>query len=243
MAEPPITIRAAHDSGPFTQPIIRIVIHATCPSVGFPKASEPGSALGTARYFAQAVSGGSAHYVEAVDGEAHCVPDNIRAWHAPPANDNAIGIEICAEGGDPGPDRGDHQPDRRRQQAPERWLGERAGRRGPAHHRPQALIQPDVGDVLSGLPVGGISAGALVGLIVLLILRGNLVPRQQLIDARQQVMDAQADRDYWRAAYDTQQQIALKQGMTLERLLVLAETDSHALTQIQTGLTHGTDDR
>jgi hypothetical protein len=99
MAEPPITLRAAHDSGPLTMPVTRIVIHATCPNVGYPAASAPGAAQGTARYFAQAGSGGSAHYVEDPTSEAHCVPDNVTAWHAPP-NPNSIGIEICAEGGD-----------------------------------------------------------------------------------------------------------------------------------------------
>lgn len=83
-----------------------------------------------------------------------------------------------------------------------------------------------MGDILSNLPVGNLSAGVLVALIVLLILTGRLVPRRQL-------MDAQADRDYWRTAHDTQQQVTLKQGMTLERLLVLAETSTHALQEIQ----------
>jgi hypothetical protein len=99
MAEPPVTLMAAHTSGPLAMPVTRIVIHATCPSVGYPAASAPGAALGTARYFAQAGSGGSAHYVEDPTTEAHCVPDNITGWHAPP-NGNSIGIEICAEGGD-----------------------------------------------------------------------------------------------------------------------------------------------
>jgi hypothetical protein len=99
MAEPPITVMAAHTSGPLAMPVTRIVIHATCPSVGFPAASAPGAAQGTAQYFAQAGSGGSAHYVEDPTTEAHCVPDNVTAWHAPP-NGNSIGIEICAEGGD-----------------------------------------------------------------------------------------------------------------------------------------------
>jgi hypothetical protein len=100
-----------------------------------------------------------------------------------------------------------------------------------------------VADALAGLPVGNLGAGALVGIIALLILTGRLVPRQQLLDVRQQVLDVQADRDYWRTAHDTQQQIALKHGMTLERLLVLAETSDHALNQIQTGLQFRPEDR
>lgn len=82
---------------------------------------------------------------------------------------------------------------------------------------------------MSGLlqwPVGQIGAGALVTVIVLMVLTGRLVTRRQL-------QDAQADRDYWRTAHDTQQQISLKQGMSLERLLVHSETSIHALSEIQ----------
>ena len=82
---------------------------------------------------------------------------------------------------------------------------------------------------LSGLPLGQISAGALVAIVVLLILTGRLVTRRQL-------QDVQADRDYWRTAHDTQQQVTLKQGMTLERLLTLAEASEHALSAIQSGM-------
>ena len=46
-------------------------------------------------------------------------------------------------------------------------------------------------DPLAGLPIGQVSAGALVGLVVLLILVGRLVPRQALLDMRE-------DRDKWR---------------------------------------------
>jgi len=99
MSEPPITTRAAHDSGVGNTPPTRVVIHATCPNVGYPMASGPGTALGTARYFQSAAAGGSAHYVCDGGEEQHCVPDDIIAWHAPP-NQHSIGIEICAEGGE-----------------------------------------------------------------------------------------------------------------------------------------------
>lgn len=66
----------------------------------------------------------------------------------------------------------------------------------------------------------------LAGFFIWLVLTGKLVPRSQL-----DVM--QADRDHWRTSHDTQQQISLTQGMSLERLLVLAETSAHALQQIQ----------
>lgn len=79
---------------------------------------------------------------------------------------------------------------------------------------------------LLSAPIGQLGAGALVTVVVLLILSGRLVPRRAL-------QDAQADRDYWRQAHDTQQQITLKQGMSVERLLVLSETSAHALQEIQ----------
>jgi len=99
VAEPPITIRAAHDSGPGNAGPTRVVIHATCPDVGYPDASAAGMALSTARYFTKAEARGSAHYVADPVDEQHCVPDNVVAWHAPP-NPHSLGIEICAEGGD-----------------------------------------------------------------------------------------------------------------------------------------------
>lgn len=79
---------------------------------------------------------------------------------------------------------------------------------------------------LISLPLGQIGAGGLVALVVLLVLTGRLVTRRQL-------QDVQADRDYWRTAHDTQLQVTLKQGMSLERLLVHAETTTHALQEIQ----------
>jgi hypothetical protein len=60
MAEPAITIRAVHDSGSGNLPINRVVIHSTCPNVGYPAASAPGAAHGTALYFTNPASGGSA---------------------------------------------------------------------------------------------------------------------------------------------------------------------------------------
>ncbi len=98
MTEPPITIRAtfsSHTAGDNPRPT-RVVIHATAPGVGYPTASQPGMAMSTARYFASGNAGGSAHYVEDIAGETHCVPDDTIAFHAPP-NEHSLGIEICAE--------------------------------------------------------------------------------------------------------------------------------------------------
>lgn len=95
--EPPITRRAVHDSGSGNLPVRRVVIHATCPGVGYPAASKKGAASGTAKYFAMQASGGSAHYIyDSSRHEEHCVPETIIGWHAPP-NGHSIGIEICGE--------------------------------------------------------------------------------------------------------------------------------------------------
>lgn len=82
---------------------------------------------------------------------------------------------------------------------------------------------------LLGTAGGWLVAAGLGWYIVRLVLKGKLVPRSQHEDVR-------ADRDHWRSANDTQQQIALKQGMTLERLLSLAEISAHALSALQTGI-------
>lgn len=96
MAEPVITRRAAHDDGPHNLPINHITIHATCGGRGFPHESEAGVAQGTAAYFAKTSTQASAHYIEDVEHEEHCVPDDTVAWHAPP-NKGSVGIEICGE--------------------------------------------------------------------------------------------------------------------------------------------------
>lgn len=80
--------------------------------------------------------------------------------------------------------------------------------------------------LISSLPIGQLSAGALVALIVLLVLTGRLVPRQQLLDA-------QADRDKWRASAEDWQRGSLKLGMSMEKVVVLAEATNHALVEIQ----------
>lgn len=81
-------------------------------------------------------------------------------------------------------------------------------------------------DWLSSLPTGQITAGALVALIVLLILRGNLVPRQNLIDSQAREARAMDLADKW-------QKVATEQGMTLHRLLDYAEAADHAISEIQ----------
>ena len=97
MAEPPLTLRAVHDSGPGNRPPTRYVVHATAGGRGYPRESAAGVAHATALYFRTQAAGGSAHYVHDAGGnEEHCVPEDVIAWHAPP-NQHSIGDEICSE--------------------------------------------------------------------------------------------------------------------------------------------------
>lgn len=96
MAEPAVTVPAASHDGATNLPPTRVVIHATAGGRGFPKESAAGVAHATAEYFSRPGCPGSAHYVEDVSSEEHCLPDNVVGWHAPP-NAHSIGIEICAE--------------------------------------------------------------------------------------------------------------------------------------------------
>ena len=81
-------------------------------------------------------------------------------------------------------------------------------------------------DFLSALPIGQLSAGALLAIVVLAILRGKLVPRQQLLDT-------QADRDKWREAAEKSQVIQTQLGMSVEKVLTAVELTNHAILDIR----------
>lgn len=81
-------------------------------------------------------------------------------------------------------------------------------------------------EVVGALPLLNVGAGGLLALWVLLVMLGK-------IPSPAAYRDVVADRDHYRAASDRWQEVALKQGVTLERLLSLAETSAHALTEIQ----------
>lgn len=81
-------------------------------------------------------------------------------------------------------------------------------------------------DWLGALPIGQLSAGALLAIVVLAILRGNLVPRQQLLDT-------QADRDKWRETAEKSQAIQTQLGISVEKVLVAVELTNHAILDIR----------
>lgn len=91
-------ITAKHHGGHTNLPITRIVIHATCPDVGYPSASRAGRAVSTANYFATTDRAASAHYVCDIAATVQCLSEGTIGYHAPP-NAHSIGIEICADGG------------------------------------------------------------------------------------------------------------------------------------------------
>lgn len=94
-------IPAAHHGPTTNAPVSRIVIHSTCPDVGFPAASKAGRAVSTANYFASTSRPASAHYVVDIATTVQCLPENTVGYHAPP-NSGSIGIEICSDGGSKG---------------------------------------------------------------------------------------------------------------------------------------------
>lgn len=94
-------IPAAHHGPNTNAPVSRIVIHSTCPGVGFPAASKAGRAVSTANYFASTSRPASAHYVVDIATTVQCLPENTVGYHAPP-NSGSIGIEICSDGGSKG---------------------------------------------------------------------------------------------------------------------------------------------
>ncbi|RFT46507.1 N-acetylmuramoyl-L-alanine amidase [Cutibacterium avidum] len=91
-------IQAKHHGGHNNPPVTRLVIHATCPDVGYPSASRAGRAVSTAHYFQETTRPASAHYICDISTTVQCLSEETVGYHAPP-NSHSIGIEICADGG------------------------------------------------------------------------------------------------------------------------------------------------
>lgn len=77
----------AHSSGNANKPINRVVIHCTA-------GSDAKGATGTARYFRDPESTGSAHYITDANLTVQSAYDSVVCWHAPP-NPHSVGIEMC----------------------------------------------------------------------------------------------------------------------------------------------------
>jgi len=83
-------------------------------------------------------------------------------------------------------------------------------------------------DLIAGVSPLQVGAGGLVVIIVLLILTGRLVPRQTL-------RDTQADRDYWRQAWQTSEESRRAQDAQFSELLELAHTTEQILRSLPQG--------
>ncbi|WP_073946536.1 hypothetical protein [Streptomyces kebangsaanensis] len=81
---------------------------------------------------------------------------------------------------------------------------------------------------LLGFRPADIGAAALVGLIVLLILRGHLVPRRvledRLADKDRQLEDVRAERDTWREAHAVSEEARREAQDQAGELLELSRT-------------------
>lgn len=85
--------------------------------------------------------------------------------------------------------------------------------------------------MLDGIPVSSLSSSALLGLVVLLILLGRLVPRSSL-------RDKAAEADRWRLAYEAEREArALAVAQTTE-LLELAKTTHAVISAMATTSEH-----
>lgn len=94
MGDYPYVGPVAHDSGDGNLPVNRIVIHCTVGADGK-------GAAGTAAYFRDPNSRGSAHSIVDSDETLICAHDQVVCWHAPP-NSHSYGIELCCSLSDQG---------------------------------------------------------------------------------------------------------------------------------------------
>lgn len=71
--------------------------------------------------------------------------------------------------------------------------------------------------MLDGIPIGNLSAGVLVGVAVLMVFLGLLVPRRFFNDKAKEA-------DKWYEAYKTEREARMKSDAQTTKLLELAET-------------------
>lgn len=83
--------------------------------------------------------------------------------------------------------------------------------------------------MLDGLPIGQISAGALVGIFFLLVFIGRIPTLRELRDSQARERRAMDLAEKW-------QQVATEHGMTLSRILDYAETTNHVLSEWQAAM-------
>lgn len=98
----------------------------------------------------------------------------------------------------------------------------------------------------SKLPLVTGSATALLGLVLLMVLLGKLVPRSALEDAREDVKQAREDRDkrleeknreveLWRSAFINEVGTTRELSSQVTQLMEVARTADHVLRSLPTG--------
>lgn len=98
----------------------------------------------------------------------------------------------------------------------------------------------------SKLPLATGSATALLGLVLLLVLLGKLVPRSHLDDAQKAVEKAESDRDkrvdekqrevdLWRSAFISEVGTTRELSSQVTELMELARTANHVLRSLPAG--------
>lgn len=106
---------------------------------------------------------------------------------------------------------------------------------------------------LSKLPVGTGSATALLGLVLLLVLLGKLVPRSALDDAHKAAEDARKERDrqleekqkevdLWRSAFLSEVSTTRELSAQNSQLMEVARVSERVLRSLPRGDANNTDD-
>lgn len=78
---------------------------------------------------------------------------------------------------------------------------------------------------LAGIPIADLTPAALVGLFVIAILGGLLVPRRNL-------KDVQAERDTWKQAYQTQMEARNEEAKQMDMVLAMSKANHELLVAI-----------
>ena len=76
--------------------------------------------------------------------------------------------------------------------------------------------------MFEGIPLVGLTAPTLLGIAILLLLVGRIVPRATLEDKKQEAAD-------WKAAYETEREARIKSDAQTGELLEVSKT-THAIT-------------
>lgn len=77
-----------------------------------------------------------------------------------------------------------------------------------------------MGGVLDGVPLVGLSAPTLLGLCILLLLTGRIVPRATLLEKKQEA-------DKWQAAYEKEREARAAADAQSQELLEVSKTTHH----------------